>query len=232
MNFPVMILAGGLGTRVKTDYKNTQKCMIKFKSHPFIFYVIENLKKNKIANIIILTGYKSYQVKKYIKSKYKNSKINFIFISDGKSLLGTGGAVKKALKYIDEDFFIINADSYLNYNYRKIAKYYLDKKLSSLITVYKNLNGSDKNNLKFYNVKIIYYNKKKNDQCNYIDWGLSIFNKKIFQGIKYKKFDLELIYHNQIKNKKLYGYEVFKKYYEIGNPKAIRTFKNFLNGKK
>jgi NDP-sugar pyrophosphorylase family protein len=232
MNLPVVILAGGLGTRVQKSFKNTQKCMIKFKGHPFIYYVIENLKKNNIKNVIFLTGYKSYQVEDYINLKYKNSKIKFTFVSDGKSLLGTGGAVKNSLKYVEENFIIINADTYLNYNFNKIIRYYLDKKLSSLITVYKNTNGSDKNNLNFVNGKITYYDKKKNDECNYIDWGMSIFNKKIFKKIKYIKFDMGLIYKKQIRNKRLYGYEVFKKYYEINNPKSILIFNGFLNEKK
>jgi len=232
MNIPALILAGGLGSRVSIKYKNTQKCMIKFNRKPFLYYVLKNLEKNKIKDVILSIGYNSEQVVNYIIKNKKNFKMNFFFSNDGNTLLGTGGAVKKASKYIQKDFILTYGDSYLNYNFKKIISYYKKKKFESLITVYKNKDGTDKNNIFFDGKKIKIYNKLDRLKCNYIDWGLSIFNKNIFITEKKKVFDMSLIYKKQIKKNKLFGFEVYKKYMEIGTPKAIDQFKLYLNEKK
>ncbi len=232
MKLPVVILAGGLGKRMSSKYKNIQKCMIKIKNKPFIHYVLTNLEKNKVKNVIFLLGHRSKDVTKFLnKKKYLyNLKIQISY--DGKNLLGTGGAVKKSLDLINNDFILTYADSYLEYNFQKIVKYYLKNKLTSLITVYKNKNGTDKSNIILKNNKIINYGKDNLNQYNYIDWGISIFNKNIFKGIKKRKFDLNLIYNTQIEKKLLYGYRVFKKYREIGTPSSLIEFKKYINEKK
>ena len=230
-NLPILILAGGLGKRISKYYKNTQKCMIKFNDKPFLQYVIENFVRNNFKNIIILAGYNSHQIFDYFGyGKKFNSKI--IYSIDGKRLLGTGGAVKKALKYVKNDFALTYADAFLNYDYNKVYNFYKLNNLESLLTVDKNKNLTDKNNLIFKKKKIIYYNKKKNHLCNYHDWGFSIFNKKVFKNIKKEVFDLKYIYQKQIEKESLYGFKINKKYYEIGSLKGVKKFKLNLNGKK
>ena len=234
-DIPVLILAGGLGTRISKYYKDKQKCMIKFKGKPFLYYVIKNFIKNDFKNIIILTGYNSHQIYNYF---YDGKKINskIIYSTDGKRLLGTGGAVKKALKFVKSDFIIAYADAFLNYNYQKIYNHYKSNKQSSLLTVDKNKSLIDKNNVFVKKNKITYYKKQNTGFSaklwNYHDWGISIFNKKVFKNIKKKIFDLEYVYQQQIKKKTLHSYEVNKKYYEIGSMQGIKKFKLFLNGKK
>ena len=104
------------------------------------------------------------------------------------------------------------------------------------MTVDKNKSLIDKNNVFVQKNKITYYKKQNTDfsakLCNYHDWGISIFNKKVFKNIKKKVFDLEYVYQQQIKKKTLHSYEVNKKYYEIGSMQGIKKFKLFLNGKK
>jgi NDP-sugar pyrophosphorylase family protein len=232
MSLPVIILAGGLGTRVAKSFKNIQKCMIKFNRKPFLYYVLKNLEKNKITKVILSLGYNAHQVENYIKKNNDNFNLNFFFSYDGQKPLGTGGAVKKAVKFVQDDFLLTYGDTYLNYNFEKIVTFYKKKKTKSLISVYKNKNGSDKNNIFFNGKKICYYSKVNREKCNYIDWGLSVFNKDIFLNEKKSIFDMNLIYNKQIEKNQLYGFEVFKRYIEIGSLQAIRNFKLFLNEKK
>ena len=169
---------------------------------------------------------------KFIKNNKNNYKLDINFSFDGKKLLGTGGSIKNSLILIKKNFLLTYADSYLDYNFKKIIKYYLDKKIPNLIFVYKNKKGSDVSNIKVKNEKVIYYDKIKNLGCDYIDWGISILDKKEFKSIKKSKFDMSDIYKKLVQQKKLYSYRVYKKYREINNPSSLKNFKKFLNEKK
>lgn len=217
-------MSGGKGTRVKNYTNNLPKCLIQVKGKPFLFYQLKYLKKYKFKNVIISTCYMSYKVKDYVKNN-----INFLnvkIVDDGKPL-GTGGAIVKSLKYMKKNFFIIYGDSYLNFNLNKM----INKKCTAIMAIYKNSNKYDKSNIKFNDKNIIYdKNNNSNKKFDYIDYGASYVNRKIFDNLpKNKKFDLSIIFQNISKKKKLNGYVVGKRFYEIGSYKGIKDFKKYLS---
>ena len=115
-----IILAGGHGKRLKpiTDY--VPKPLVPIKNIPIIEWQIKYLKKYGINEVIICTGYKSKMIENYLSVKNTGIKIKF---SIEKSPLGTGGAIKKAGKMInDKSFFVINGDVITNIDLRKLSK--------------------------------------------------------------------------------------------------------------
>ena len=150
--YEAIILSGGRGTRVKKFTNKIPKCLIDINGKPFLYYQLKYLKKNNINNVILSTGYKSHQIKDYIK---KN--INFInikIVSDGKSFLGTGGAINKSIKFLKDYFFVIYGDSFLNFKLQNLKS----KKKNSIMAIYKNENKYDISNVE-KKKKIIIYNK-------------------------------------------------------------------------
>ena len=115
MKLPIVILVGGLGKRLGNKVKNTPKPLLKINKKPFLEIVLNNLIKKGFKKIILCTGYLGYKIDNLIKKKKFKAKI--IFSHDGKKLLGTGGAVKKALKYIDKNFFLMYGDTFLPVNF-------------------------------------------------------------------------------------------------------------------
>jgi len=114
-----IILSGGKGTRLKpiTDY--IPKPLIPINNIPILEWQIKYLKKFGIKDIIISTGYKYDQIENFLKSK--NNLGVSITLSVEKSPLGTGGAIKKASKFIkDKSFFVINGDTITNIDLRKL----------------------------------------------------------------------------------------------------------------
>ena len=223
--FEAIILSGGKGRRVKKFTKNIPKCLIDINGKPFLYYQLKYLKKNKINNIILSVKYKSNLIKKYLKKE-----INFInvkLISDGKKFLGTGGAVINSLNYLKKNFFIIYGDSYLRINLDKLR---LNKNFSTM-GIFKNNNKYDKSNVLLKKGNYIRYDKINNQskKFSYIDYGVSYVSNKLFSKYKKnKKIDLSLIY-SEISNKNLLkGYEVKKRFYEIGSYNGIKEFKNFI----
>ena len=116
-----IILAGGRGKRLKpvTDY--VPKPLIPLDNIPIIEWQILYLKKFGVKTIIICTGYKTEQIENYLNSK-KNFGIKIIF-SKEKNPLGTGGAIKQAIRNIKEkSFFVLNGDVITNIDIKKLQK--------------------------------------------------------------------------------------------------------------
>ena len=115
-----IILAGGRGKRLSliTDY--VPKPLIPIKNIPIIEWQIKYLKKYGVNEVIICTGYKTNMIENYLSIKNIGIKIKF---SIEKTPLGTGGAIKRAGKMInDKSFFVINGDILTNIDLRKLSK--------------------------------------------------------------------------------------------------------------
>ena len=121
LSVKVVILAGGKGKRLKpiTDY--VPKLLVPLDNIPILEWQIRYLKKSGIKEIIICTGYKTKMIENFLAAK-NNFDIK-ITISDEKKPLGTGGALKKAGKFIkDKSFFVINGDTITNIDLQKLSK--------------------------------------------------------------------------------------------------------------
>jgi NDP-sugar pyrophosphorylase family protein len=160
-------------------------------------------------------------------------KITYSF--DGEKLLGTGGAIKKALPELSETFFVTYGDSFLDINYQSIESLFseLTNGNNGLLTVYKNLNKYDTSNVIYENKTIVLYSKKKlTTKMEYIDYGLGILRKTHFQPYPdHIPFDLSEIYEKLSTKGELIGYESFERFYEIGSLKGIEDLSNYLNKK-
>ena len=228
MIFPVIILAGGKATRLGKIAKNTPKSLIKINNHPFLYHQLIYLEKQGIKEVIICAGHLGFKIKKFIKKKKINLKIKYF--NDGKKLLGTGGAIKKILPFVKNNFFVMYGDSYLPINFRNVQKLYINSKKLGLITIYKNKNKLDKSNIILKSGNIYYDKFKPIKGMHYIDYGLNILNKRVFKYFNLKKkFDLAEVL-NLISKKNLLAFMLVKKrFYEIGSLHGIKDTEDFLN---
>ena len=219
--YDAIILSGGKGTRVSKYTKKKPKCLIDINGKPFLYYQLKYLQKNSIKNIILSTGFKGNFIKNYVKKNIDF--LNIKIVSDGKKLLGTGGAIKKSLKFLKDNFFIIYGDSYLNFKLKDLKK----KNYHSVMAIYKNKNKYDISNVQKKKLDFIVYNKEKKGKFEYIDYGVSYVNKKIFKQIRKTKFDLSILLEKVSKNNQLKGHVIKKRFYEIGSYNGIKQFKRF-----
>jgi len=231
-NLPaVVILSGGYGKRLYPQTKKIPKCLIKIDSKPFLFYQLKLLEKNNFKKVIICSGYKSDQIKKFLYKNKQNFNFQLLISDDGKKKLGTGGAIKKILKILGKNFFVIFGDSYLDVDYKKIYRKFIQLNKKDLIVTHKYL--------KKYNIYPIfpemivrnnnilqYKNFKK--EMTHLYYGIGVFNNLSFKDIKKKTFDLHFFFKKMILNNNLLSYTVQKKFYEIGSKYGLNETKNFL----
>tara|TARA_B100001057_G_C22825176_1_gene941104 strand:+ start:160 stop:870 length:711 start_codon:yes stop_codon:yes gene_type:complete len=233
INISVVILAGGLATRLRPITEKIPKSLILINETPFVIHQLSLLYKKGINNVHFCLGYLGNEIEKIVQKSSFSNKMKITYSYDGKILLGTGGAIKNAFSYISEDFLIIYGDSYLDIDYKSVLNFFQKKSntKNGLMTIYKNENKFDKSNIVFKQNKIINYSKKEiTSDMNYIDFGLGILRKNHFDLYeKNQTFDLSNVYQDLVKQNELLGFESKNRFYEIGSMDGIKDLSEYLN---
>lgn len=156
--------------------------------------------------------------------------LSVAYSQDGEVLLGTAGAIKKALPLLGDNFFVIYGDSYLDCDYEIIQRAFKKANKLGLMTVFKNNNQGDKSNINFSNGEIIEYNKEKNNSnMKHIDYGVSILNKLAFFTVPENSwYDLARLYKNILAMNQLASFQVYFSFYEIGSIRGLKDLKHYL----
>lgn len=228
---PIVIIAGGVASRLRPLTINIPKSMLLVAGKPFIEHQLLLLKEKGFRRVVICSGYLSKQIEDCV-GDGGGFGLSVNFSIDGERLLGTGGAIKKALPLLTDVFFVTYGDSYLDINYEDIYSYYCLEQKVGLMTILKNENEWDKSNADFVNKRIVAYDKSNVDNMRYIDYGLSILNKTAFETWKENEiFDLAELYKKLIAKEEMLGYEVVNRFYEIGSSKGLEDTERYLLGK-
>lgn len=115
-----IILAGGLGTRLRSVISEVPKCMAPVDGKPFLYYVINHLLKEGIQKFIFSVGYKSEVIQQYLDEELSNIEYK---LSVEEEPLGTGGAIRFAChQSAEKDVIVINGDTLFSVNVAKLEK--------------------------------------------------------------------------------------------------------------
>jgi NDP-sugar pyrophosphorylase family protein len=226
----VVILAGGLATRLRPITEKIPKSLVEVAGRPFLEHQVELLKLNAISDVVLCVGYLGEMIEqRYGDGAALGVRIRYSF--DGPKLLGTGGAIKNALGLLPDAFFVLYGDSYLPVNYQAVAAAFDEAGKPALMTVFANANAWDTSNVWFENAKIrIYSKREKLPEMRYIDYGLMICTRQIFDdspsGVP---FDLAERLENLSRKGELAGYEVHQRFFEIGSPAGLAELDRLLS---
>ncbi|KDR94768.1 CBS domain-containing protein [Peptoclostridium litorale DSM 5388] len=121
-----IIMAGGLGTRLKPLTEEIPKPMLKVGDRPILETIITQLRDFGYKNILISVNYKSHMIENYFQDG-KNFGVDIEYIYEPKKL-GTAGAIKLVQKYLDKDFFVVNGDILTKLNFEHFIKYHAENK--------------------------------------------------------------------------------------------------------
>ncbi|MDP3024961.1 MAG: sugar phosphate nucleotidyltransferase [candidate division Zixibacteria bacterium] len=225
----MVILAGGLATRLRPLTLKLPKLMLQIKGRPFLEYQLELLKEYEIKDILLCVGYKGELIKNHFGDGRKFG-VNLSYSFDGDKLLGTAGALKKAYKLLNENFFLMYGDSYLPYDYQKIEESFKRSDKLSLMVAYRNQNRFDKSNLLIQDGMIKLYDKTlRGEKLEYIDAGLSILKKEVLNLVPEEEpYDLEELYRTLISEEEMSAFEVKQRFYQIGSFEGFEEFKNLV----
>lgn len=228
---PVLILAGGLATRMRPLTEKIPKSLIEVNGRPFVLHQLDYLRSQGVRRVILSVGYLGNQIESLIGDGNKYG-LDVQYSYDGPVLLGTGGAVKKALPFLGDRFFVLYGDSYLPVDFRDVVRSFDLSGKPALMTILKNNNQWDASNVIYENDVLVEYNKKeRSDRMNYIDYGLAVLTNRVFSSCSSEfgsSFDLADLYHELSIVGQLEGFEVFERFYEVGSISGLREIEEYF----
>ena len=177
----VVILAGGLGTRISEYTKTIPKPMIPINNVPILIHLINHFRKYNFSEFYIAVGYKSKVIKDYFKKiKISNCKINIVYT--GLKTM-TGGRLKRLSKYLNKDTFLMTyGDGLSNINLKNLIKFH--KKKKKLITLTAVRPPARFGAIKIVNNKVKYFKEKSSLDEGWINGGFFVIEPEIFKYIK------------------------------------------------
>ncbi len=225
---PVAILAGGLATRLRPITEKIPKSLVPVAGRPFLAHQLEMLHAQGIRRAVLCIGFLGEMIQREFGSEACGIQLDYSF--DGEKLLGTGGAIKRALPKLGGEFFILYGDSYLPVRYAPIAEFFHRSGKLGLMTVYRNEGKYDTSNVVFHDGGIVVYDKKlKLPEMRHIDYGLSLFKSSVFAAYPAdEKFDLAEVMGKLVHEKQLAGYQVPERFYEMGSPAGLAELESLL----
>jgi NDP-sugar pyrophosphorylase family protein len=227
--FPIAILAGGLANRLRPLTEAIPKAMIRVNGEPFIAHQLRLLRDRGIERVVLCLGFKSEIIQGYVRDGASFG-LEVAYSMDGPTLLGTGGALKRAIPLLGDHFFVLYGDSYLTCDYAAIQHHFLEARKLGLMTVFRNDNLLDTSNVEFSEGEIRAYSKEvPTPQMKYIDYGLGVFHVSAFAGVAADiPCDLARIYQEMLVSGDLAGFVVHERFYEVGSLTGIRDLSNYL----
>lgn len=232
-----IILAGGLGTRLRSVVSDVPKCMAPVNGIPFINFIITYLKKEGVERFILSLGYKSEIVIDYLNKTFPALEIEYV-IED--SPLGTGGAIKLACsKAKSSDVLILNGDTLFNINLKDFSAFHKDKKADFTVALKEMRNFSRYGSVEIdKNFTLKAFHEKTQCEKGFINGGVYALNVNSFMTACLPdefSFEKDFLEKN-IGNKKFYGLECEYYFIDIGIPedydRFIRDFNLILDKSK
>jgi len=232
LDIPVAILAGGLATRLRPITEKIPKSLIPVAGKPFLAHQLELLRSRGLRRAVLCIGYLGELIQReFGDGSAYGVKLDYSF--DGPKLLGTGGALKRALPLLGDEFFVLYGDSYLPVAYRPIAEFFRHSGKLGCMTVYRNEGRYDTSNVVFHDGGITVYDKKNRPpEMRHIDYGLSLFQASVFESYSADRpFDLAEVMSKLVRERQLAGYEIKERFYEIGSPAGLAELELLLKSK-
>jgi NDP-sugar pyrophosphorylase family protein len=228
-NVPVALLAGGLATRLHPITTAIPKALVEVAGRPFIDHQLALLRRNGVRRVVLCLGHLGEQVEKHL-GDGKAHGLELSYSHDGPRLLGTGGALRRALHLLGDAFWAMYGDSYMDIDYAAVLAHFAGHSALGLMTVLHNNNQWDRSNAVFRSGRLICYSKRvSSPDMHHIDYGVALLKREALERIPLdQSFDLADLYSTLVAEGRMIGYEVSRRFYEIGTPAALDETRAYL----
>lgn len=232
-DWPVAILAGGLATRLRPITEKIPKGLVAVAGRPFLAHQLRLLQRSGIRKVVLCVSYRGEMIEQEF-GNGSDAGMELSYSYDGPALLGTGGALKNALPLLGPQFLVLYGDSYLPIDYSGPARAFAAGGKPALMTIFRNENRWEPSNVWFEEGEIRRYDKKKfTPEMKHIDYGLGgLTAEALSSWPDGKAFDLADVYQDLIGQRKLAGFAVDRRFYEIGSPSGLAELDALLRSQE
>jgi NDP-sugar pyrophosphorylase family protein len=226
---PIAVLAGGLATRMRPLTEQLPKALLEVAGEPFVAHQLRLFARKGIRDVKLLVGHRWEQIELFVGDGSRFG-VQVDYIVDGPTLLGTGGAVRRALDRLGPEFLVTYCDSWLDAPYAPVVETFHASGRPALMCVFHNENRWDTSNVQFENGVIRCYSKKfRLPEMHHIDWGLGMLKASAVAARPINEpWDLAELYEELATSGRLAGYEMMHRFYEIGSCEGLAETSRLL----
>jgi NDP-sugar pyrophosphorylase family protein len=209
------------------------KALVDVAGKPFAEHQLHLLRWHGVNRVVFCLGYLGEMVKAALGDGSRWG-IDVQYVFDGEPLLGTGGALRKALPLLGERFLVLYGDSYLDCDYRAVEQAFTASGKLGMMVVFRNADRWDRSNVVFTDGRIVRYDKRSpTPDMAYIDYGLGALQAKAFDAYPQDTaIDLVSIYQGLLARNELAGFEATQRFYEVGSPTGLEETRRYLSAKE
>lgn len=232
-----VVLAGGLGTRMRPITETVPKSLIPVAGEPFVDHQLRWLASHGVTSVVLSVGQFGEMVEEHVGDGARFG-LPVRYVREGKELRGTGGALRLALDEgaLEESFLVTYGDSYLRVDFGAVGRALVESRKPALMTVFLNPEEWDSSNVVFDAERrlVTLYDKRRTlrpaSDYRYIDYGLTAYWRDTVERLipSGKRHDLADVLHELSLAGELAGLEVFERYYEIGSPAGLADLERYL----
>ncbi|MFN7953383.1 MAG: NTP transferase domain-containing protein [bacterium] len=228
----VAILAGGLATRLGAAAAATPKCLVDVNGEPFLLRQARLLASRGVTRVVVLAGHRGEQVAEARDRLPWPPGLEISVRMDGPCLLGTAGAIRRALAHLGDPFFVLYGDSYLACDHRAVHARFVASTMPALMTIHRNENRWEPSNVESDGRIVRHYDKRApTGRMRHIDYGLGLFRAAVFDTLADgEAADLADLYAALAARGQLAAHEVPERFYEIGSPRGLAELRDHLAG--
>lgn len=227
---PAVILAGGLGTRLRSAYSAGPKSMAPIGERPFLDYLLSWLQSQGVKEVILCVGYKRSHIHRFVGSGHKwGMRVKY---SVEQRLLGTGGALKKARRFISsQTMLVLNGDTFVEVSLRKLTRFHLSRKAFATLVAVRVADRRRYGSLRLNRRGRITAFLEKSGRAigaeggdYYINAGIYIFDRRLLGKIRNGgPVSLEKeVFPSLLSEKNVYGFASDAYFLDIGVPDELR----------
>lgn len=229
----IVILAGGLGTRLRAIDAQRPKALMPVAGRPFIDWQFELLKRNAITDVVLSVGHLGDQIIRHVgDGRNWGLRVRYA-IEDPAHLRGTGGALVHAMDLLADEFLMMYGDSYLPIPFAPVIDAFFTSGQPALMTVFRNRGAWDKSNARIEGNRVVFYSKSAPPgAADWIDYGLLAFRRRVITryATAHVPLDLAVVLDDLVRAGELAAYEAPQRFYEIGKPEGLLELERVLAG--
>jgi NDP-sugar pyrophosphorylase family protein len=226
-----VVLAGGLGTRMRPFTDDRPKALIPIEGRPFVDHQLAHLAAHGVTDVVLSIGYRGEALRAHVGDGARFG-LRVVYVDEGTKLRGTAGALRLALDEgaLAERFLVIYGDSFLPIDFEDVYAAFERAGKPALMTVFRNEGRWDTSNAIFDGRLVTCYDKQRRtrpaEEFTFIDYGLGVLERRLIaeRVAPEGRADLADLYFELARQGELAGYEANERFYEIGSPSGLEDF--------
>jgi NDP-sugar pyrophosphorylase family protein len=238
IDYPFVVLAGGLGTRMKSTVPDVPKSLIPVRGRPFVEWQLEWLVEQGVRDVIFCIGHRGGDIRRHVGTGASFG-IRATYVDEGDSLRGTAGALRLVVdeEAISTPLYVLYGDSLLDVSIEDVTSTYREAGLPALMTVFRNEHRWEESNAVFDGRHVTRYEKLVSappPDMVYVDYGLLILDSAVINEFvpTGEVADLATVLGRLSTSGRLAGFEVAQRFYEIGSPLGLAALETYLASKR